>query len=191
MINLGEIHVRDTTSVVETRNKILGLAQTLKLDRIIATRIAASTSQAIRTLLKEGLNPILNVAIEERRTGTCVRLDFSNTSRPSALSILEPFFDELDISTDGDKSVARKYLAIDVKALDERTVRQERARISRRSRAELMDELRLKNQELLNALEKAKDIETRLTEKMQSASRLAALHTPVFRENPPHQVANY
>jgi serine phosphatase RsbU (regulator of sigma subunit) len=170
MIELGEIHVRDTRSVVETRNKILGLAQTLKLDRIAATRIAASTSQAIRTLLKAGLNPVLKVAIEKRGTATCVRLEFANTARPRALSILEPFFDELDISTEGGKSVARKYLAIDVKALDERTVRQERARISRRSRAELMDELRLKNQELQNYNARLEDTVAQRTSELSEAN---------------------
>lgn len=170
MIKLGEINIRDTQSVVETRNKMLGLTQTLKLDRINATRIAASTSQAIRSLLKAGLNPTLSVAIEELPTGTCVRLEFTNTARSRALAILEPFFDDLDISEDGGTSIARKYLPIDAKFLDERLVKQERARITRRSRTELMDELRLKNQELQNYNARLEDTVAQRTAELSEAN---------------------
>lgn len=170
MIELGKIRIRDTQSVVETRNKMLGLTQTLKLDRINATRIAVSISQAIRSLLKAGLNPTLNIAIEELTTGTCVRLEFTNVARPRALEILEPFFDELDISDDGGKSIARKYLSIEAKSLDEKLVKQERARIGRRSRAELMDDLRLKNQELQNYNTKLEDTVAQRTAELSAAN---------------------
>ena len=170
MIQLGEIRVRDSQSVVDTRNKMFGLTQTLRLDRINATRIAASMSQAVRVLLKAGLNPTVRISIQEVDGKLRMHLAFSNTARPQALTMLEPFFDELVIANDGGSSTAVKYLPADAKFLDDRLLKQERERINRKSRGELMDELRLKNQELQEYNERLEETVAQRTAELKLAN---------------------
>ena len=60
MIELGEIQLRDPLSIVETRNKMLGLARALRLDSVNATRLATAMSASIRSLIETGASPSLS-----------------------------------------------------------------------------------------------------------------------------------
>jgi len=65
MIELGKIPIKDSSSIVEARNKIYLLAEDLKFGSMSVTRLATITSDLSRSIYQEGIESSLTVSFEE------------------------------------------------------------------------------------------------------------------------------
>ena len=149
MIELGTMSVRDQDSVCEARGKILGLAKAFRCDDVLATRAATAVSEAARRCLGSGAGLSIRVEVvggEDRATH--LRLVFDRAGVPIELEPLRLFFDRVTGTGANGSAAAEFSLPADGCRIDRRLIQRERERIARKSRNELMDELRDKNRQL-------------------------------------------
>jgi hypothetical protein len=64
MIPLGSIAIRQSASILEARNKIRTVAETVLHDAVGATRVATATSEIARLLLREGNDSRIDVGLD-------------------------------------------------------------------------------------------------------------------------------
>ncbi|MDI3291228.1 HAMP domain-containing sensor histidine kinase [Polyangium sp. 15x6] len=150
MIDLGTLSIRDSDAVMEARRKVAQVASSLALDPISASCVASGVSEIARRLLAAQAQTDLGAAIRPRPPRSILDLSFTAVSlRAEESGVLELF--------DSVKRKARKGAAVLVceKELPIRTqdltpdfVERLRRLLRRRSRDELMREMRAMNEEL-------------------------------------------
>lgn len=172
MIDLGDIHIRNSDSFVETRKKILGLADALQFDAVTATRLATATSEMARILLRSGHEPLIKVKLVAGTGQQGLMLEFAGcTQVKNAMPLLSQFFDQVS-SADGNGTVtAFKHFPVSNLELNNYFVRKERERIGRPSRSELMEELRHKNAELERYTTQLEELVAERTAALQKANQ--------------------
>ncbi len=151
MLELGVIPIKDTTSIVEARNKIHILAQNLKFDKTTSTRLAVITSNLSRLFLQKGGDPGIMVGFKKRDGVYGLTLDFFGRTEELLPGNVEFIFDHISISRgkDGFKKI-KGYKQIPDPGFSptEEFISSEREMLIRLSKAEMFSELKRKNEEL-------------------------------------------
>ena len=142
--------LRDHDSISEVREKILGLVRALSGAEVLATRAATALSEVARRCLHTSEETVISVSLAEAERG--MRLHLRVCANGSAVDVapLRQIFDRLTIPDPGAPGLITAELALPAlgQQVDPDVIARERARIARKSRAELMEELRLKNRQL-------------------------------------------
>jgi serine phosphatase RsbU (regulator of sigma subunit) len=152
VISLGTIPLLAKEDVAVTRNKVYGLSRALQFDAISATRIAFAISEQTRRLLQLGRQSELRIRLDQNDTKTDLLLQFHDGERIEVARGLSEFFDSAgalpDPSGNGFLLNLRVATPPSVNGLDEELLLHERERLARKTRTQLMDELKLKNEQL-------------------------------------------
>jgi serine phosphatase RsbU (regulator of sigma subunit) len=144
MIDLGEIIIRTDASLADARLKVLGVAASLGAEPVRATRLATGASEVLRLALAHADAAHLHVAVRASEAASSLVLKV-HPAPPDGAGPGAPFFDHV---RDAPGSLELEARVPGARAIDHRWVEVERARVARKSRDELMDELRRKNREL-------------------------------------------
>jgi sigma-B regulation protein RsbU (phosphoserine phosphatase) len=155
VISLGSIPIRGEASVRETRSKVRAVTAAMADDDVESTRLATATSEAARRYLQEGRSPRLELSFEVRRDHTLLLLDFVDPHAAPDLSGLAGFFERIGPPVhDGGhvrlRAVARLRAVIGESADRLAALREI---VQRKSRDELLVDIRGKNAELQESLD--------------------------------------
>ncbi len=151
MIALGKIHLQHRASVYDARNKVRGLAQALGYDPIETTRLTTAVSKAARELRCNNREPCIAVALAMEFSPPQLVLDFECLGEPPEITGLAGFFDGLSRTRvrDGLHGLrALKWLPNRAFEASDTFVAEQRERIQKLSREELMGEVEQKNRDL-------------------------------------------
>jgi signal transduction histidine kinase/DNA-binding response OmpR family regulator len=151
MITLGQISLQHRRSVYEARNKVRGLAHALGYDPVETTRLATAISEAARELRRNSRAPRIAVALATEPSPPQLVLDFECRGRTPAVAGLAGFFDGLSrrsVRNGFHVLRALKRLPNPAFEVTEAFVAEQRGRIQRLSREELMAEIEQKNRDL-------------------------------------------
>jgi signal transduction histidine kinase len=151
MIALGKIHLQHRASVYDARNKVRGLAQALGYDPIETTRLTTAVSEAARELRCNNREPCIAVALAMEFSPPQLVLDFECRGEPPEVTGLAGFFDGLSRTRvrDGFHGLrALKWLPNRAFEASDTFVAEQRERIQKLSREELMGEIEQKNRDL-------------------------------------------
>lgn len=161
MIELGKIQIKDSISLLEARNKIRFLARDLKYSSVFATQLAAITSEIIRSIgLAREEGSYIIIGFEEKEGVFGLKLIFQGEKKEVDLSPVKTFFDEVQIvpSKDGLQRIATfKYIPDPAFKPTREFIEKEKEKIILLSRAELLSEVKKKNEELLKLLDELKE----------------------------------
>jgi len=162
MIEIGKIHIKDEGSVVEARNKIRQLAGDLKFSPIGATRLATVTSMLSRSICRgDGGQSTIDVGFDRTERGLCLSLVFQSDNGVLDAVRAERFFDTVRTSRaeDGSQRLeALKHLPDPAFRPTEDFVGEAKEKLERPSRAELLEQLRKRNEELRESEELSRGI---------------------------------
>ncbi|MFH0803356.1 MAG: ATP-binding protein [bacterium] len=160
MIVLGTILIKDESSIVESRNKIRLLAEDLKFGSIAATRLATITSELSRIIYQKNEESSIVVGFDKKDDAFGLILIFKSKKEDMNTGKAEVFFDKLRTyhTKEGFKEVeAFKYIPDpEFKPTDE-FIHMEKERLIRLSSAELINEVKRKNESLLKLLDEVKE----------------------------------
>ena len=159
MIELGKITIKDKASVVEARNKIRLLAQDLKFDSMDATRLAAATSELSRLIYQKGEESKIDVGFAKKGGRFGLILSFKTKKKKAHIEKISVFFNRLNIFSGNNgiqKIEAFKTIPDPQFIPTEDFICYARERLIRFSRAELLNELKRKNEELIGLLDDLK-----------------------------------
>jgi signal transduction histidine kinase len=182
MLEIGKIIIKDKSSIVEARNKIYLLAEDLKFSSMNATRLATITSDLCRSIYQKDIESSLTVGFEERKDVFGLVLIFRGKRTDLNIKHAELFFDNLQILSTKDglqKIETFKYIPEPEFKLTKEFVDMEKERLIRLSREELFNEVKRKNEELLEIL----DEREKMWEELQNAhTRLEMAKAEVDRK---------
>jgi serine phosphatase RsbU (regulator of sigma subunit) len=150
IIDLGAMTLRDHASIGEVREKILGLVRSLSGADVLATRAATAVSEVARRCLNTAEPTAISVSLADDELGLRLQLRLSANGSRVDVAPLRLFFDRIASSESSAGPVISAELVLPplVRKIDQELIARERARIARKSRAELMEELRAKNRQL-------------------------------------------
>ena len=150
MIELGSMSLRDHGSIGEAREKILGLVRALSGTDVLATRAATAVSEMARRCLHTSDETVIHVSLAGDEHVVHLHLGVSANGSAVDVAPLRQIFDRIRIPEPGAPGLITAELAVPALAqrIDPDFIARERARIARKSRAELMEELRVKNRQL-------------------------------------------
>jgi signal transduction histidine kinase len=160
MIDLGVISVKDQSSIVESRNKIRLLAEDLKFSPSAAARLSTITSELSRIIYKKDAESEIAVGFDKKEDSYGLMLVFQSRSAELNIGRAEVFFDSLRVyrSKEGFLEVeAFKFIPDPEFHPTEEFIQLERERLVRLSSAELINEVKRKNEELLKLLDEVKE----------------------------------
>jgi len=161
MIKLGKILIKDKSSIVEARNKIYLLAEDLKFSSMSATRLATITSDLSRSIYQKGIESSLTVGFEERKYIFGLVLIFQGKRTDLNIKQTELFFDNLQILSTKDglqKIETFKYIPEPEFKPTKEFIDMEKEKLVSLSREELFNEVKRKNEELLEILNERKNM---------------------------------
>ena len=148
MIELAAIVIQDETSIVETRNKLLRFAEALGFDAIAATRIAVAASEQSRRMLGSHADTTIWVAVQPDGRPPSLVLTFEGPEGFTAAPKLDAVFDQSAMTEDRRRLVVSRRLPEGASAVTDDFIAEQRGRLGRRSRAELLREVRTQNEAL-------------------------------------------
>ena len=152
MIPLGTMPLKLAEDVAVTRSKVYGLSRALQFDPVGATRIAFAVSEQCRALLQAGREPELRITLEPNGDRTDLVLQFRDRQPFACARGLSEFFDATQLVAEpsgmGCSLNWRVAAPPSAFGLDEGMLQHERARLAQKTRTQLMDELKIKNQQL-------------------------------------------
>lgn len=149
MIKLGDINIVDSVSVIESRNKIRLLAEDLSFDVFCAVRIAIAFSELCRNLYRRNGASHVAVGFDRHTEGFGLLLVFQGDLSEDVVTRTSCFFDKIDSLPGGVAGVsAFKYIPKSDFEPTELFISNERERLNRLSKAELLIEVKRKNEEL-------------------------------------------
>lgn len=193
MMEVAKIPIINENSIAEARNKIHLLAEDLKFDSFTSNKLATITSEFSRIIQKNGVGKDIIVGFD--RKGRLYRLIiiFQSIDNDSSLLMSKIFFDYLKITEneDGFKKVeAFKHIPDPGFKPTEEFIDTEKERLIRLSKAELLSDIKRKNDELLKLLDEREKADAKIqklynelkesqsqlvhSEKMKSVGTLAA-----------------
>ncbi|HED15579.1 MAG TPA: response regulator [Gammaproteobacteria bacterium] len=150
MIELGKISLHDGSSVIDARNKIRGLALTAGLGELRSTRLATAASEAAKALIELNMNPRIQIRLLPDKLTPSLVFDFEHCGERPNLAVLEHFFQPLTPTYKKDYCGVRAVVPLpDLLSNQNKFIREQRDRIAKKTRNELMAEVQQKNSELL------------------------------------------
>jgi two-component system sensor histidine kinase/response regulator len=149
MIDLGEIRIRDSRSFLEARRKVHLVVSSLSGDTVVASRLAAVTSQLARELGRRGRSPRLRLCAGSVEGRLGFGLQVLDESSLDGLDHLLESFDRIkQVSGDGFSGYEVMKLLSGDAVLSDAVVSQLRAVVAVKERDELMADVQAKNLEL-------------------------------------------
>jgi len=150
MIDLGELNLHHWSSVFDARDKIRGLALAAGLGELRSTRLATATSEAAKALMDANRNPRIQIHFLPDKITPSLVIDFEQSGELPNLAMLEHFFHNMAPTYEkGYYGVRVVELLPALLANQDRFVREQRERIAKKTREELMDDVQQKNRDLL------------------------------------------
>jgi sigma-B regulation protein RsbU (phosphoserine phosphatase) len=155
MIPLGSIAIRQSASILEARNKIRTVAETVLHDAVGATRVATATSEIARLLLREGNDSRIDVGLDIQARARWLVIDFIGHQSLSGVNELAGLFDEVDGPYDvSGENLVRGLVSLPGSGLpDEGSIATLRSVVEKKGRDELIAEIQIKNVELQDSLD--------------------------------------
>ncbi|WP_148863837.1 putative bifunctional diguanylate cyclase/phosphodiesterase [Marinobacter fonticola] len=159
MIELATLPINSTAAITGARNRVRFLAEDLEFDVFAATRLAAMTSNLCRTLYHQGDEASITIGIGKSQQAFNLQMVFSGQRNPLTSNDAGKLFDrayplELKNGLEGFAVVKR----IPSRDFDpsERFIVDQRERLVRLSKAELLEEVQQRNDELTALLDEVK-----------------------------------
>ncbi len=172
MIEFGVIRIRDDASLVEARNKLRRFVLSLQVDAITATRIAAAASTQCRRMMRHSLETRIAVGVESTGDDPRLVLTFQASAGLDRDPMLDAVFHEVAAAHDGSIRVSRRLGHAGFQPSAD-FVADERQRIERRSRAELLFEVREQNEALARHRDQLEQTVAERTAELKSATAAA------------------
>ncbi len=174
MIDLGELSLHYRSSVIDARNKIRSLAIAAGFDDVRATRLAAATSEAARVLCDINQNPRIQIRLLPCDTTPALIIDFEHRGKPPNLAMLDHFFRHVVPTHEKGYCGIRATQPLPGLLNDQdQFVREQRDRIAKKSREELMTQVQRKNRELQAHSAKLEQTVAERTAELKDAKDLA------------------
>ena len=174
MIDLGELTLHHRSSVIDARNKIRNLAIAAGFDDVRSTRLASATSEAARVLCDANQNPRILIHLLPGDATPSLIIDYEHRGEPPNLAILEHFFRRVDPTHEGGYCGIRATEPLPgLLPQQDQFVREQRDRIAKKSREELMTEVQRKNRELQAHSAKLEQTVAERTVELKVAKELA------------------
>ncbi|MEX1039003.1 MAG: PP2C family protein-serine/threonine phosphatase [Pirellulaceae bacterium] len=172
MIPLGEIRIFDRSAAIDVRNKILSLAGDLQFDQVKATRLATATSEVVRHFVQQTEPATLCVSVDQQPPETLLVLEFTGQERFPEIDILREIFDRLAQTQDEGQYRLTLIQRVPHTFLSptQAFITRQRGRISLKSRTELLEELREKNEQLQQYNAQLEDIVRARTSALEHAN---------------------
>jgi signal transduction histidine kinase/CheY-like chemotaxis protein len=149
MIDLGDIQIRDARSFLEARRKVHLVVSSLSGDAVLASRLAAVTSQVARELGRRGRSPRLRLRAGSADGRLGFGLHVLDESLPEGLDGLLASFDRITrISRDGLVGLDAVKILRGEPNLPDAAVARLRAVVAAKGRDELIADVQTKNLEL-------------------------------------------
>ena len=174
MIDLGELSLLHRSSVIDARNKVRSLAIAMGFDDLQATRLAAATSEAARVLCDYNQNPRIQIRLLPSEATPALAMDFQHRGDLPNLAMLEHFFQHV-VPTNEDGYCGMRATQTLPGLLDDQDqfVREQRDRLAKKSREELIAEVQQKNRELQKHSAKLEQTVAERTAELEVAKNLA------------------
>lgn len=178
MVEVGSLKVINKDSIIEIRNKIHKIIKLLEFSEIKAARIQAVISQICRIGYKKNNNNIsISIFITEINNQKALLFKFSQVSALENYRFGYEFFDEYYIRNSEDGSLTIEgysYVGDLTFFIDDAFIEKMRKELLVLSRAELMNELEKKNNELIVYAEGLKEAKNIAEEAAQSKADFLA-----------------
>ena len=156
MINLGITRLNNPHYLYDIRQNILRLVQLLTEDKIVATRLAAVTSQMNRLLLDKGVQPRLSLLLDLNSKPAVLSFIFTTKNQLEPPSFIDAFFDRLTpINSEHHYQIKCDRWLLNPEISD-RKIKQAQEIFAQKSREQLMVEMEEKNTVLQDSLRKIK-----------------------------------
>ncbi|QDU78230.1 Phosphoserine phosphatase RsbP [Bremerella volcania] len=149
--HLGDVRIFDQSAVVEVRSKVLSLTAAFGFGSAMSTRMATILSDLVRQLLKNSEPGSMFVDLEDMQGQLILGLRFLTSETIQISPALHDVFDDVRQLANGDavrEISLRKMIRNMPGSLTPEFLDFQRDRISLKSRAALLEELREKNQQL-------------------------------------------
>ena len=172
MIEFGVIRIRDDASLVEARNKLRRFVLSLQVDAITATRIAVAASTQCRRMMRHALETRIAVGVESSGDDPRLVLTFQASAGLDRDPMLDAVFHEVAAAHDGSIRVSRRLRHARFQPGAD-FVAEQRQRIERRSRAELLFEVREQNEALARHRDQLEQTVAERTAELKSATAAA------------------
>src|SRR5262245_53506631 len=173
MIEFGTIVIQDEAAIVETRNKLLRFAEALRFDAITATRIAVAASEQSRRMLGSHTAASVSVAVQPDGRPPSLVLMFEGPEGFTRAPKLDAVFQQFTVTEDRRRLLVSRRLPETAWALTDDFVAEQRGRIERRSRAELLREVRAQNEALARHRDHLEHIVAERTVELERATLAA------------------
>jgi sigma-B regulation protein RsbU (phosphoserine phosphatase) len=168
VIDLGTIQITQHSSIIEARNKLRLVVQALAGDEVAATRVATGVSLMTRMLLRQGVSPTLEVAVEEDPDKLLLWLTFADSEPIPEGSAVALFDKAASMRRSGERHERRVAMRLRaVAALDAQAIDRLQEIVQKKGRDELMAEVQARNLELQESLENLRRT-TSAKERMES-----------------------
>ena len=172
MIEFGVIRIRDDASLVDARNKLRRFVLALQVDAITATRIAVAASAQCRRMMRNSRETRIAVGVESSGDDPRLVLTFQASAGLDRDPMLEAVFDGAAAAHGGNLRVSRRLRHARFQPSAD-FVAEQRQRIERRSRAELLLEVREQNEALARHRDQLEQTVAERTAELKSATAAA------------------
>ena len=155
MIDLGTAKLDRPTYLNDIRQNVLRLVELLTEDKILATRLAAITSQMNRLLIDAEHKLYLSLQLELNTQPAVLSIIFSTKNKVTIPDLIYPFFDRVSSLTSKNYySIKADYCLREINLLNQGTIERAKTIFAQKSREQLMIEMVEKNEVLQESLNK-------------------------------------
>ena len=149
MIDLGRITIHDDESSTHARTKLFGLLRALKAGEVVSTRVATGVSELARSYIGTRREAACTVSLDRLETGVTLQVALEGAGKPPNTAPLEAATQNVRVEgVEPHTIIARLPLPIESHTVTPAFIELQRERVQRRSRRELVADLREKNEQL-------------------------------------------
>lgn len=184
MIELATFPINSSAAITGARNRVRFLAEDLEFDVFAATRLAAMTSNLCRRLYNHGNDASLTIGFGEYDKDYSLQLVFRASDNPLSTDDAGTLFDEaypLHLETGHQGFTVIKRIPNRTFDPSERFIIDQRERLVRLSKAELLEEVQQRNDELTALIDEVKQQAEREKE-LAAAAAVAEVERREARE---------
>lgn len=184
MIELATFPINSAAAITGARNRVRFLAEDLEFDVFAATRLAAMTSNLCRRLYKHGNDASLTIGFGEYDQDCSLQMVFRGSRNPLRSDDAGSLFDEaypLRLETGHQGFTVIKRIPNREFDPSERFIIDQRERLVRLSKAELLEEVQQRNDELTALLDEVK-LQAEREKELAAAAAVAEVERREARE---------
>jgi signal transduction histidine kinase/CheY-like chemotaxis protein len=173
MINLGQLAVKNTSSKRDARGKIRECVLLMVESEMFATKLATAVSAAVQFAGSSSGDGLITVFVDISQGKPVLILTLENFDSDNTAPILDRFFDSVSIQTGTHASIVKATVSLPVASFDLSNRDAVRAILERKSRDELMADIKAKNRELVHHKENLEKTVVERTAELAEATRRA------------------